>query len=176
MRTIALIFFGLFTLFVSCDNDVAVAPVVKKGKQTNKLVDFNKDYIGYESRAIDTLIQIKQWEVQKTNTGLRYILEPKDCSGYKPVAEDIVKLSYTVSDIHGKLFYDVKDTIVHLEKDYTVNGLVEGLKMMCIGSEATFVLPSYLGYDIKGDKKKIGSKEVLIYQVKVNNIIKNRKK
>ncbi len=173
MRIIAIIFFIFSTLY-ACSDPVAVAPLGSR-EVNNDLLDFNREYINYESNAIDTLLKIKEWQFDKSKTGLRYEILPDSCLGYKPRVEDLVRLSYSVSDIHDKQFYNYKDTVIHIEKDYTVNGLIEGVKMMCEGDTATFVLPSYLAYDIKGDKNKIGSREVLIYRVKINNIIKNTK-
>ncbi len=173
MKIITILAF-IFSTLCACSDPVAVAPISATKKKYD-LLDFNRDYISYESKAIDTLLAIKDWDFDKTKTGLRFNIDPKDCSGYKPNTGDVVRLSYQVNDIHDHMFYDIKDTVIHVEKDYTVNGLIEGVKMMCKGTEGTFVMPSYLAYDIKGDKKKIGPREVLIYRVKINNVIKNTK-
>ncbi len=171
---ISIVIAFIFSMFYSCTDPVVMAPVQPKSKN-NDLVDFNKGYIVYESNAIDTLLIIKGWDFDKSKTGLRYQINPDNCISDKPTTGDAIQLSYQVNDIYDNLFYDIKDTLIHMEKDYTVNGLIEGVKMMCAGSTGTFVLPSYLAYDIKGDEKKIGPREVLIYRVKINNIIKNTK-
>ncbi len=173
MRSFLLLGF-LICSILACSDPLVVAPVQSKSVN-NDLLDFNKGYIAYESNAIDTLLSIKNWDFNKSKTGLRYQLNPVGCSGYKPHSEDLVRLDYQISDIHDNSIYSITDTLIHLEKDYTVNGLVEGVKMMCKGSSGTFILPSYLAYDVKGDMKKIGPREVLIYRVKINNVIKNTK-
>ncbi len=154
-------------LFQSCDRG---KPSVKPRKLTpEQLIDINRELIVRESERIGSYAERKGLEMKLTDTGLWYEVEDKGRGG--PVVDGSgVKLEYNCSLLDGTQCYDSQQDgyldIIVGGSDIPA-GLDEGLRMLNYGASAIFIIPSYLGYGIVGDGKKIPSRAVLVYKIKV---------
>lgn len=90
--------------------------------------------------------------------------------GKGSVITDSVKCTFDfkLMNFNGKIIQIGHKQIV-VGKKQTVVGLEEGLKMMHKGDSATFVIPWYLGFGMKGDEPLIPPYTSLIYEVKLLN-------
>ena len=82
---------------------------------------------------------------------------------------NVLDIEIEIQDIHEQTIFPAQSQTVHFKKDYTVNGLVEALSKMCVGTKAKLILPSHLAYGFRGYEKDIGSNQVLIYNVELIN-------
>ena len=118
-----------------------------------------------EKKEIDTFIQLQNWKMHETGTGLRYrILShgtgPRAHTGQTAVIRYVVRL------LNG-------DTVYRGVKSFKIgfggveSGLEEGILLMKKGDVARFVLPSHLAYGLSGDGNKIPPHEPIIYRVEL---------
>lgn len=70
--------------------------------------------------------------------------------------------------LNGKVL-QVDEKNIIIGKKQVVMGLEEGMKLMHKGESATFVIPWYLGYGMKGDEPLVPPYTSLIYQIKLLN-------
>ena len=78
------------------------------------------------------------------------------------------EISCRLLSLKGKVLQkDVKKIIIG--KKQVVVGLEEGLKLMNKGDSATFIIPWYLAYGMKGDEPLIPPYTSIIYEIKVFN-------
>ena len=78
------------------------------------------------------------------------------------------KIYYRLSTLKGKeLQQEIKQVVIG--KKQVGTGLDEGLKLMNKGDSATFIIPWYLAYGMKGSEPLIPPYTSLIYEIKVLN-------
>ena len=109
-----------------------------------------------------------------TETGLQYEIITEG-NGPKPTASDTVRVNYelslangTVLDISGSPEEPAEFT---LERE--IEGLVEGLQLMSVGSRYRIFIPSNLGYGTEGAGEIIPSYATLIVDIELFDIIRN---
>jgi FKBP-type peptidyl-prolyl cis-trans isomerase len=68
--------------------------------------------------------------------------------------------------LNGKVL-QVDEKNIIIGKRQVVTGLEEGLKLMHKGESATFIIPWYLGYGMKGNEPLVPPYTTLIYQIKL---------
>ena len=134
---------------------------------TNRIVTVSEESI------IDDYIKRYQWKMNKTGSGLRYMIY-KTTSGKKTGQGDVVTLNYSLELINGQPCYSSandgpKKFIIG--KSTVERGLEEGVLLMKKGERAKFILPSHLGNGFQGDMRKIPKKAILIYDVELVDVI-----
>jgi len=68
--------------------------------------------------------------------------------------------------INGKVIQEDEKQVI-IGKKQVVTGLEEGLKLMHKGESATFIIPSYLGFGMKGNMPLVPPYTSLVYQIKL---------
>lgn len=132
-------------------------------------VESNKYLIQLEKEAIDDFIDRYGWDMQKTGSGLRYMIQDEG-TGKHAVYGDRALIAYNMYLITGEPVYS-SDT--HGPRAFTVgrggveSGLEEGILLLREGGQATFILPHYLAHGVPGDGNKIPRRATIIYQVEV---------
>ena len=81
--------------------------------------------------------------------------------------KDKCQFAYQMTAIDGKMLEQTKKQIVIGQKQIVV-GLEEGIKLLHKGDSATFIIPWYLGYGMKGNNPTVPPYTSLIYHVKVS--------
>ena len=102
-------------------------------------------------------------------SGLQYKVE-NEGTGPKPTAEDMVKVKYKGTNIHGKEF-DSNDEAT-FELDHVISGWTEGIQLMPVGSKYTFYVPYDLAYGERGRRPNIEPYATLIFDVELLEIVK----
>ncbi len=166
------LFASILLLAIGCGPDPVIQTPILTKSNTNKTKEIQKErsksFVEYENKAIDTLVQIKNWDMIKTKSGLRH--SPIwNCEEKYPKRGDLLEIEVEIQDIHEKVIFPSQPQTVHFRKDYTVNGLIEALSKMCVGTKAKLILPSHLAYGFRGYEKEIGTNQVLIYNVELIN-------
>ena len=158
----------------SCKSSVDQQPAQTLKKQDKEeLIRVNKDIMRSESADIDSYIRRKNYHMNLTPTGLRYLIYSKSNSGLKVRTDDQVKLKYSLSLLDGSQVYN-SDTTGLLEfivdKSEIVTGLQEGVKYLEKGDKAIFIIPAHLAYGLTGDGEKIKYYEALVIDTEVLEI------
>jgi FKBP-type peptidyl-prolyl cis-trans isomerase FkpA len=135
-------------------------------------VDFNRELSVRENLKINTfLAHYSELHMQKTNSGLRYMIYTKGAQN-TPLAKDgqqaLVRLQISLLD--GTSCYQTKTdeieriTIAHSEKE---SGIHEALQLLRVGDKAKLILPSHLGHGLLGDRMKIPPQSILYIDVQL---------
>ena len=170
-----LTFFALFLILFSCAD---------KPYETEKEVNWTKDqsikmnanFAAEEDKEIEAFLKRrKDWNMTTTGTGLRYMIYqngPKVDSVY---ADDLVYVNFEVSLLSGEVCYRSETDepeqfkVEHADIE---SGLHEGIKLMCKGDRAKFILPSHLAHGLIGDTDKIPPLSPVVYDIELVNITK----
>lgn len=110
--------------------------------------------------------------VQTTESGLQYLVL-KEGKGEKPVASSTVKVHYHGTLVDGTVF----DSSVDRKEPATfgvgqvIQGWIEGLQLMPVGSKYKFFIPHDLGYGYR-EQGQIKPFSTLIFEVELLEIVK----
>ena len=106
----------------------------------------------------------KDKDFKQTKSGIAYKIV-KEGKGNNFVDDDIVNVSYVGKHIDGRVF----DTSNGKEVPFTMQGVVPGfsevLKLMKPGSKVIAIIPGELAYQDRGDGRKIGPNETLVFEI-----------
>jgi FKBP-type peptidyl-prolyl cis-trans isomerase len=159
-------------LFQFCDDNSSKnenPQNIDLSKTKEQLVKANNYLKRTEENEINGYIERHKWEMQKTNTGVRYFIYKKE-KGERAILGKIVKLNYTLDLIDGTNCYSSgKDgsKIFKIGEGKVEAGLDEAIQLLCKGDKAKIIIPSYLGFGLLGDNKKIPKRATLIYDVEL---------
>lgn len=124
-----------------------------------------------ESLTIEKYIEDNNISQKPTQTGM-YFLLTKSSNGSKPKPGQTVKVHYTGKFLDGRVFDSsvARDKPIEFKIGYgqVINGWDEGISMMKKGEEATFIIPSYLGYG--EGRGEIPPYTTLLFDVKLIDI------
>ncbi|NPD45427.1 MULTISPECIES: FKBP-type peptidyl-prolyl cis-trans isomerase [unclassified Lentimicrobium] len=124
-----------------------------------------------EAKTIEKYIKDNNISQEPTSTGL-YFLPTKSSTGKKPRAGQTVKVHYTGKFLDGRVFDSSvsrgKPIEFKIGYGQVINGWDEGISMMRKGEEATFIIPSYLGYG--EGRGEIPPYTTLLFDVKLIDI------
>ena len=105
-------------------------------------------------------------------SGLQYSVT-KSTSGDRPNDGDTVSVLYKGTLIDGKIFDSTKDgEPISMNIDQVIPGFKEGLKLMTVGSQYKFFIPSGLAYGPRSVGSDIGPNETLVFEVELFGITK----
>jgi hypothetical protein len=122
------------------NHELAIKEDAKLKEVARNLKNFTKSDIGFWYR----INAIKNAEIVKDSTICRY--------------------EYILKSLDGKILLTGKNQGV-IGKRQLISGLEEGLKLMHKGEQATFIIPWYLGYGMKGYKPYVSGYTSIIYEV-----------
>jgi len=167
-HTVALLFICL--LILSCKRQKPQLPA-NKGSLTDtsivSLLTINQNLAKKEDVYIKRIALQKGKTFKRNELGFWYEIDHKG-NGTEIKDSTVCKISYTLSTLNGKeLQNDIKQ--VAIGKKQVATGLEEGLKLMKKGDSATFIIPWYLAYGMKGSEPSIPPYTSLIYKIKVFN-------
>ena len=139
----------------------------------DQLINVNKKMVRSEDELIDDFIGRYGWNMNKTGTGLRYMIysEGKG-SAANPGMRAILTCSVVL--LNGDTCYSSQERSFIIGKDNVEPGLDEGIRYMHAGDKAKFILPSHLAFGLLGDRKSIPQKATLVYDVHLIDIVNNK--
>jgi len=119
----------------------------------------------------DSLLEIyakkKDKALIKNELGFWYKIEQSG-KGLKVKDKSTCKFSYRLTKLDGKIIEKDRKQVI-IGKKLIVTGLEEGIKLLHHGDSATFIIPWYLGYGMKGNKPFIPPYTSIIYEIKLDN-------
>ncbi len=137
------------------------------------LVESNKYLVELEEEAIDDFIERYGWDMQKSGSGLRYMIH-NDGVGRKASYGDIAVIEYNIYLVTGDPVYSSGK---NGPKSFTVgrggveSGLEEGILMLGKGGKAKFIMPSHLAHGVPGDGNQIPKRASIVYIVELINLL-----
>lgn len=145
------------TLFISCSDSDENVPSETVAEVTARNEAEILDYI----EANDLI-------AEKTSTGL-YFVNKTEGTGDLPAPNDDVTVMYKAYFLDGRVF-DQSITEASFNAGNLIPGFTQGLTKMKEGGEATFIIPSRLGYGSYGAPPRIPGNTVIIFDVKLISI------
>jgi FKBP-type peptidyl-prolyl cis-trans isomerase len=157
--------------FLSCES-TKTKEVISKPNPEESLIKVNKYLVSSENEEINNFVKRRNWEMQRTGTGLRYQIYEKG-NGDLAKKGQIIRLEYELRLINGDLVYSSDNDGI---KEFVIghggveSGLEEAVLLLRKGDKVRIILPSHLAYGLIGDQKRIPSRSSLIYNISVINI------
>lgn len=138
---------------------------------SGQLTEINRQLQIKDRERIIRYIERKGLDMKETGTGLWVSATAADTGRISDGSR--VKLEYTCCLLDGTVIYSSEeDGMLSFEtgRSDVPAGLNEGVKLLAEGSEATLILPSYMAYGLLGDDKKVPSRAVLVYEIRVVDV------
>jgi len=169
IKNLYYILFFCFFLF-SCHKQSPQLPSNKgivKDENGESLLAINQNLTKKEDDLLKKFALQKDKTFKRSDIGFWYRIDQPG-SGIKITDSVSCKISCRLILLNGKeLQHDVKQFIIG--KKQVVRGLEEGLKMLNKGGSATFIIPWYLAYGMKGNEPLVPAYTSIIYSIKVLN-------
>jgi len=160
-------FVCIFCCFVSCKKQSPQLPS-NKGNVADKnvvaLLAINQKLALNEDSVIQEYAE-RDVAFKKSELGFWYKIEKTSQSSLVK-DKDICKFTCKLMLINGKVIQEDEKQVI-IGKKQVVTGLEEGLKLMHKGESATFIIPSYLGFGMKGNMPLVPPYTSLVYQIKL---------
>lgn len=135
----------------------------------DSLLKENRRLARKEDRAIEDYIDRYGWDMERSGTGLRYMIE-EEGNGKKARKGLLAKVDHRVELLTGELVYSSDSTgpkSFLIGKDDEVTGLHEGIQYMREGGEAVFIIPAHLAHGLLGDLERIPMHSALVYHIEL---------
>ncbi|MCL1849962.1 MAG: FKBP-type peptidyl-prolyl cis-trans isomerase [Bacteroidetes bacterium] len=164
--------FFIFCLLLSCNNTIPTGVIQSSSTRTEETDPFilgNKRIVELENEDIELFLKRYKWQMQQTNTGLRYEIT-KNGVGKNVAKGETVTLEYRTFLLNGEEIYNWKNDGLKqfiVEKSEEIAGLHEAVKLMNKGSEARLIIPSHLACGASGDGNKIAPYQTIIMKIKI---------
>lgn len=176
MRSSYYLIFGLIFLFGACAEKEARRPVSKSKSYT--LADTSE-----QMKKINEREEAKIKRYIDSDTVFNYIASPDgywfryiqkvEGDAVSPEKEDVVELSYEITDLNNEIIYSKEELGVKeykVDKEDFIPALQQGIKLMKVGETIKFVIPSYNAFGVVGDNNRIGINQSIISKVTLLNI------
>jgi len=166
---IFIILFFCFLIF-SCHKQSPQLPSnkgVEKDQNGESLLAINENLAIKEDGLLRKFALQQKKTFKRSDLGFWYRIDQPG-NGTKITDSVSCRVSYRLLSLDGKeLERDVKQVIIG--KKQVVTGLEEGLKLLKKGDSATFIIPWYLAFGMKGNEPIIPGYTSIVYRIKVFN-------
>lgn len=158
MKHKIILFVLIVLVAVSCKEPEARRP--KQHGTTNfykEVLKENKRLNALEKKRLEEWVAKDTVKEYKTSpNGFWYAYITKDTlNSSSPQFEDLVMLSYNITNLNGDVLYEKKERSYKVDKEDFIPALQDGIKLMKKGETITFVIPSYRAFGVTGDGNKI---------------------
>jgi len=157
-------------LLYSCGNEPQPAKSTNNIRMLDDtLLNYHKGKVKSEDQEIEDFIHRYGWKMNKTQTGLRYMIY-KQGHGVKAITGKKATIRYEIRLISGDLCYSSEQLG---QRKFTIGqggietGVQEGILFMHVGDRAKFIVPSHLAFGLLGDQDKIPPQSTLIYDIEL---------
>jgi FKBP-type peptidyl-prolyl cis-trans isomerase FkpA len=175
LRKCLLVLQYLFLFAISIGSSCSNAPqnsekeAVSSDEIQQSLEKANRYLVRTENEQIDAYVNRHNLDVEKTGTGLRYVIHQMG-DGTPIKRGEVISFKYKVKFLTGDIVYTSDDKGV---KTFTVGrggveaGLEEAVLLLRRGDLATIILPSHLAFGLLGDEDKIPPRTSLVYEIEI---------
>ncbi len=133
-----------------------------------------------DEKAIKEYVEKNKLKATKTEKGV-YVAVTQEGTGEKPKNGDTVSMNYTGKLLDGKTFDSNTDSTIHpgmplqpfvfaLGEGRVIPGWDDAILQLKKGSKATIVIPSAMGYGLRGGGPIIGPNSVLVFNVELMDV------
>jgi FKBP-type peptidyl-prolyl cis-trans isomerase FkpA len=168
----SVILMAIFMLFLccSCARKKERTYTAKEIKATEEaLIGANKILVKKDEEKIREYARKYRLAMQETPSGLWYKISGTG-SGAKAQKGQKVTLRYKVSLLDGTLCYN-SDYLglkqFRVGQGGVESGLEEGVMLLSVGNQATFIMPPHLAHGLPGDGEKIPARSIIVYEVEL---------
>jgi hypothetical protein len=166
-----LVFLGFL---VSCNNEPREIRKNTVDKKSEDMININKYLVGKDADIINGFIRRHNWDMNITQTGLRYMIYEKG-NGEKVQTGNKVSLKYVLSLMDGTECYNSKKDGLKsfiVGKGEVETGLEEGMLLLHKGDKARFIMMPHLAYGLIGDGNKVPARSIILYDIELIQISK----
>ncbi len=146
-------------------------------EQAEDRIQAQRDFLEKERASIESYIEDRKLEVKRSGTGLFYKVSRDSSAELQVESGDDVVFDYSIYLLNGNLLYTSepgKPRSLKIDREDAEIGLHESLKLLGLGDEGLFILPSHLAFGVAGDQSKVPPKTALVYELKVLKITKSK--
>ncbi|MCG8575833.1 MAG: FKBP-type peptidyl-prolyl cis-trans isomerase [Flavobacteriales bacterium] len=166
----------LILFFVSCSSEEEQMELNPTNWTQENSIEMNSVFSEEEDEEIEFFLETHpDWKMTKTGTGLRHFVYQHSGNTDSVQVEDVVTVDFEITLLDGTICYTSEEKGPEsfvVEKTDIESGLHEGIKLMCIGDRAKFILPSHMAHGLIGDDDKIPPLTPVIYDISLLNIEK----
>jgi FKBP-type peptidyl-prolyl cis-trans isomerase len=166
---ISLLVLPVLFLVISCSGSGGGntgSPVVPDREDVEEA---NRYLVQKDRERVENYIERRGIDMQMTQSGLWFMITDSG-AGNLIKTDDRILIEYNCELLDGTEVYSSVDKgprEIVIGKTNTEAGLDEGLRMLRGGSEAFFIIPSYLAHGLLGDGEKIPPRAVVVYSIRV---------
>ena len=169
------LFILLLICLVSCRSgqDKQSDSVPSPGVVKDNLIEINRNLLRQEMLRIQEYIDSTKLDMLKTGTGL-FIDLVRDRDGDIAQAGKHLIFTYKIRSLKGDLLYSSEELGKRefvVDKTDVESGWNEAAKLMSLADSAVLILPPHLAFGNLGDGNRIGPREILIYELRLDSII-----
>ena len=116
------------------------------------------------------------WDAKQTSSGLWIVVE-EEGSGPLILEGDMVEYIFSSSLLDGTPCYSANienPRVIIVGKGDVESGVNEGLKLLKNGSRAILLIPPHLAHGNFGDRNLIPGNSVLIYEIEIRDVRRER--
>ncbi|HPI68115.1 MAG TPA: FKBP-type peptidyl-prolyl cis-trans isomerase [Bacteroidales bacterium] len=138
---------------------------------TEDMAEMNRYLVQKDKERIENYIERRGLSMTESSSGLWYYIEDEG-EGKSFSDNDRIVMEYTCFLIDGTPCYssaELGPRQVVLGRTEIEPGLDQALRLLRPGGKGLFILPSFLGYGLKGDGKKIPARATLVYEIDIKN-------
>lgn len=153
-------------LLLSCGKPAPQVPANKNNTgdpEVQALLNLNKNLALREDSILAEYVKTNRPDYMKSELGFWYKIE-QTAHGPLLKEKELVSFRYEMSALDGTAL-DEGEKEIETGRKEVVPGLEEGLKLMRKGETATFIIPWYLAYGMRGDSNNIPPYTSLIYRI-----------
>jgi len=158
----------ILILITGCLNKPDSRSSAKPASETD-LIELNRSLISSDRELITDYISKSDLSFRETETGLWYSIVEKG-GGEAIKTGDDVSYYFECKLIDGNPCYSGSNKL-RVGYASVERGITEGLQLMKPGSDFIFIIPPYLAHGHTGDGRKIPGRSILIYRIKIKEVI-----
>ncbi len=179
----------IITVIFSCDKPTVRKPIShRKGiSYFDESIKYNKELLKLEEQIFRSIIRkdtIHKYFSSPYGFWYFYTIKNNDVTARIVKPKDEVIINYEIRDVSNKVIIsevmlgskgqvNKADRLLKIDGENFISGLHEGVKLMKVGEDVTFLLPSSLAFGASGLKDIIRANQPLIIRVKLKRIINN---
>jgi FKBP-type peptidyl-prolyl cis-trans isomerase FkpA len=173
MKAVNLITF-LTSLFLvgcsGCGNDHQKSSPAPANLE-EQLIEMHRKNLQEEEAIINNYVKKNKLKMETSKTGMRYVIY-ETSGGLETSEGQDVTFNYEVRLLDNTLCYssDIKGPMMfRIGLDDVASGMHEAALNMRVGDKATMIFPSRLGYGLTGDRDRIPTGAILLYDLELLN-------
>lgn len=137
-----------------------------------ELIAYNQKLVKMDSAVIVHYCHNNQLDSVPNKQGLWLTIEQQG-EGQSITKDNIVTLSYSISDLLGNIYYTSQrdgQKVVKVGSGNDIMGLDMALTTLKKGAKATFIVMPDLAYGLVGDDDRIQGRKILRYDIEILNV------